>query len=322
MRPMLLLVAVAIPFVDAALPPENDYLILRAPPLAIYYHAGSEVEAEEVRRVLTAALDKFAANLPPGDEPIHVVIAQSVAEFTRFAPAYAHLAVEGVAHSDTGVIVVKGRKLHRPDSSFPATLRHELVHVLLARNTAPGNLPRWLNEGIAMKLAGELHWAAPFRVARMYASNQIIPYSQVNFAFTSATDDAKFSDAYAQALSMTDYLHKTLGDAVFWELVHSLEYQSFGKAVQEYTGLTPLAFWTAWRQSLWKVAVAVSLVSGFTVFQVMAILTILAFLRRRKQARQKLALWSEEEHDDDLVSVWDLERQDETYPWEDDDEDN
>jgi hypothetical protein len=238
---------------------------------------------------------------------------------SSIAPDFSHLEVEGVAHSRSGLIIVKSRRLHRPDSSFPGTLRHELVHVLLGRNTALGNLPRWFNEGLAMKLAGDLQWSAPVRVARMQATGDIIPYAHLDFAF--AGDSNLVANAYAQSRSMTEYLHEEIGDERFWKLVASLDRQSFDAALQEYASMTPRQFSTAWRNSLWTVALVVSLMSGFTAFQFMALLAVLAYLRKRRQAKQRMAQWEREEaEEDEVFTVWDLEDQDPPYPWEDDDE--
>lgn len=305
--------------VAAETPDVRSYAVLRDSSIEVFYVPEARAEAEDVLRILAAAIADLAPRLPLGEEPVRVVIPQTLAEFARFAPDYSHVSVEGVAHSHTGWMIVKSRALHRPDSSFPGTLRHELVHVLLARNTALGNLPRWLNEGIAMTLAGELHWSAPFRVTRMQATGDVIPYAHLDFAFQSG-EARVVHNAYAQSLSMTDYLMDKLGEARFWEMVASLQHQSFGKAVQEYMGLTPLAFWEAWRRSLWGLALAVSLMSGFTAFQVMAALLVLGYLRKRRQARLKLAQWEAEEAEDGVFTVWDLENQDPAYPWEDDDD--
>ncbi len=312
--------AIALPLMSAvAQPPANEYAVMRKAPIEVFHHPDTEAEATEVLNLLDVALHDFAPQLPAGDKPIRVVIAQSLAEFNRFAPDLSHLDVEGVAHSQSGWIIVKSRRLHRPDSSFPATLRHELVHVLLSRNTAIGNLPRWFNEGLAMKLAGDLQWSAPVRVARMQATGEIIPYAHLDFAF--AGDANLVGNAYAQARSMTEYLHDEVGDERFWKLVASLDRQSFDAALQEYASMTPRQFSAAWRNSLWTVALVVSLMSGFTAFQFMALLAVFAYLRKRRQAKQRMAQWEREEaEEDEVFTVRDLEDQDPPYPWEDDDD--
>lgn len=313
--------AIAIlPFLIGAAPPGVDgYSVLRDNTLEIYYHPEAQAEAEEVRDVVHAAIDELAPRLPLGEEPVSIVIADTFADFARFAPDFTHISVEGVAHSQSGWIVVKSRGLHQATSSFPGTVRHELVHILLARNTRPGNLPRWLNEGIAMMLAGELHWSAPIRVARMQATGDIIDYTDLDFAFMSG-DGNLVHNAYAQSLSMTEYLADELGEERFWEMVHSLEHQSFGKAVHEYLGAYPREFWQSWRRTLWAVALVVSLMSGFTAFQIMAVLLVIAYLRKRKHAQARLAQWEEEEAEGEVFTVWDLENQEPPYPWEEDED--
>lgn len=316
------LVLAMAPMLVAAAPVNvSEYAAMQDGPLMIYYRPDSLPEAEEVRDVLSAAITDFAPRLPLGEEPVHVVIAQTAADFAAFAPDYSHLGVEGVAHSRVGWIIVKSRALHQPTSSFPGTLRHELVHVLLARNTAPGYLPRWLNEGIAMMLAGELHWSAPIRITRMQATGDIIKYAHLDFAFASG-DAREVHNAYAQALNMTEFLRDEIGEGPFWALVQSLEHQPFDDAMHEYAAMGPRQLWEAWRDSLWAVALVVSLMSGFTAFQLMAVLVIYAYWRKRRQARIKLAQWEEEEAEDDVFTVWDLENQDPPYPWEETDDDD
>lgn len=316
-----LLCACALQRVTADTPDVNGYERLHDGPLEIYYRADSQREAQEVRDVLSAAIDDFALKLPLGDEPVRVVIAQTVADFTSFVPTMPHPDVEGVALSREGWIIVKSRALHQPTSSFPGTLRHELVHVLLARNSAPGYVPRWFNEGLAMMLAGELHWSAPLRLTRMQASGNIIKYAHLDFAF--ASGDARLvHNAYAQALSMTQFLRDEIGDDNFWKLIQDLDEHPFDDLVQTYASMTPRELWQAWRDSLWAVALVVSLMSGFTAFQLMAVLVIVAYWRKRRQARVKLAQWEVEEAEDDVFTVWDLENQDPPYPWEEDDDDD
>jgi len=52
-------------------------------------------------------------------------------------------------------VAVRAPYLVEGPASFAGTLRHELLHVLLARNVNLDHLPRWLNEGIAMRYARE-----------------------------------------------------------------------------------------------------------------------------------------------------------------------
>jgi len=175
------------------------------------------------------------------------------------------------------------------------------VHVLLARNVDLVNVPRWLNEGLAMHLSGEYRWSTSFAVARMYLQEQIIPLRNLNFAFAAPRSDWEFSNAYAEAHSLTKFLYDKLGDEDFWRLVAALKTEHFEDALPRYSKWTPDSLFDAWERSLWKVALVSSTVSGLTIFQLAALLTVLAYWRRSRRARATLRQWEDEE---EFESPW------------------
>ena len=80
--------------------------------------------------------------------------------------------------------------------------------------------------------------------------------------------------------------------------------------------MSPAQFWDAWRGQLWKIALVSSLVSGFSAFQVMAILTVVAYFRKRWRGLRKMREWEEEEAwDTPHLYVWEP-----PYEWEEDDD--
>lgn len=229
--------------------------------------------------------------------------------------------VGGIAKSPQGVIVVKAPYLLPSGQDYRGMLRHELIHVLLARNTEEANVPRWFDEGVAMVVSQELRWESGLRIARMYLRKRLIPYNELNFAFAPIGDEGLFDDAYAEALSITRYIIDRIGEERFWELVRSMKTISFEEALEKEAGLTPVALYDAWRRSLWKVALFGSLVSGFSAFQLMAILVVVAYLRKRRRGRKLVQQWEEEEDEPEVFS-WD-KLEEGPYPWEEecDDED-
>ena len=283
----------------------------------IEYAPADEPLARSSLETLEESLDQFSKRLPSGNSAIHVTICHTVADFTRLAGGYARAPVGGIAKSHMGVIVVKAPGLLPPGQDYRGMLRHELIHVLLARNTDAANVPRWFDEGLAMVVSKELRWESGMRIARMYAQGRLIPYWDLDMAFAPLGDEGKFDAAYAQALSMTRYLADQLGEDRFWELVHALRTTPFEDALATYAGLTPRGLYDAWARSLWKVALLVSIVSGFSAFQLMAILVVVAYLRKRRRGRQILRQWEEEDREPPLFT-W--ESVDEgPFPWEDED---
>ena len=258
--------------------------------------------------------------LDPGDAPILVHICASQGDFAARAGFWPPAEVGGVAHAEDGVIVLRTPGQLSNPRLYEGVVRHELLHVLLARNTSLSHLPRWLNEGIAMHLSGEYRWNSSLLVARMYLSDRLYTYDDLIMNFSTVRGERPFGNLYAQSLSMTAYLYDRLGDEAFWQLIYALRDSDFQTALHECARMSPDDLWEAWRRSLWKVAVISAVMSGFGLFDFMALLVIVAYFRKRRHNRKVLDRWEQEEAGETPVMMaWELER-DSEYPWEMDDE--
>ncbi|HOE66114.1 MAG TPA: hypothetical protein PLO62_06275 [Candidatus Hydrogenedentes bacterium] len=246
-------------------------------------------------KILDDAIQENAQRLPAGNDPIRVILCHSIAEFSRYAGPLALHGVSGIAESEKGIIAVKAPSLIQGPESFAGILRHELFHVLLARNINLANLPHWLNEGICMRYSREYRWETSLRIAQMYVQGEIIPYTDLVLTFDAMRGERAFGNAYAQSLSLTTFLVASMGEESFWAMLHSLDTLSFGDAMRRHLGMGPAPFFDKWRASLWKVAVIASLVSGFGLFQAMALLTLWAYWRKRRRGRRLVEVWDEED---------------------------
>lgn len=297
--------------------------VLTRAPFSIEYAEGEKALAERTLRVLDEALTEFAPRLTPGDAPIRVVVCSTMAAFYKDAQRLGAQPVEGIARSEEGVIVVKAPDLRSEAFDYEGTLRHELVHVLLARTSNTAAMPRWLDEGIAMTVSKDFRWQSSILVARMYVQNRILAYSDVDFAFVAPTSGLQFGEAYAQSLSMTRYLRDQIGEEAFWRLIREMKTVPFGTALRAMSGLTPIDMYEQWRRSLWKVALISSLMSGFSVFQLMAVLAIVAYWRKHRRGKRLLMQWEEDEaleDEDEILFPWQLEGGEPFEPWETPDE--
>lgn len=278
----------------AAAAPAPDRHTLKKGLFVIECPTGLESVAEQTLRILEKAVKEFDPVLPAGEAPIRVVVTDVSEEFKHYAAHFAGLDVVGLAQPTNSLIIVKAPRLRTPDSDYPGTLRHELVHLLLYRNTDYANVPQWLNEGLAMSLANEFYWQSMFKIAQMFVQNRIIPYRLLDYSFYSPSDQMQFNDAYAQALSMTRYLRDELGEEVFWRVVRAMSEQRFHKALEEVAGISLTDFWNGYERALWKYAIIAAMASGF-FFQPAAILLIIAYIRRRRIARELYRRWEEED---------------------------
>jgi len=264
-------------------------------PIVVEYTQGNESLALETMEELHTGLTRYGLRLPAGEAPVHVTICATIEEFEALSGGVPAMRVLGFARSEEGIIVLKAPALLGPDSSYAAVVRHELLHVLLARNADPDNLPRWLNEGIAMILSRENRWSSTFTMARMYTGGRIIPYADLPHVFNAPGNETVFGEAYVQSLSMTRYLQSELGQERFWVVVGDLRSSTFEEALTRGIGVSPEAFFETWRDSLWRTALIASLITGISVFQIGALLLVLAYLRKRMRNRKLMRAWNEDE---------------------------
>ena len=264
----------------------------------VEYWPGDEQVAQDSLETLDQTLAEFAQHLPGGNQPITVTICRSLQEFRRRAGQYGRTWIGGVTATPSGRIAVKAPYLLPEPRDYDGLLRHELLHVLLARNVQEACLPRWLNEGIVMVLSRENRWGSMARVARMYVSGRLIPYYNLDFAFLPLGDEVLSGDAYAEALSLTRYLIDRLGEEGFWDLVGAMRHEPFETALFRATGLKPGPLYAAWRDSMWMPAILITAGSAFSVFDVMALIVIIAWIRKRRRNLAILQQWDEEERAD------------------------
>ena len=267
---------------------------LTAGPLHVHYAPPDAALAQYSLEVLEEAVREFAPRLPLGEEPVHVTIAHTMDDFARLSGRPGNVHLSGIARSWEGTIVVKSVQLRLSGGDYRGTLRHELVHVLLYRNADTGVLPQWLNEGLCMMLANELHWQASLKVAQMFVRNRVIHYRDLNMALQFPTGGAQFSDAYAQSLSMTEFMRERYGEEALWRTVYATREMDFGDAMRTHMGVSPMEFWAAYRRSLWGLALIGSLVSG-SVFTPIAILFLFVYLKKRRQTKRGFARLEAEE---------------------------
>ncbi len=267
----------------------------------VEYHQDADEMARASMAVLQDALIAYDNYLPAGEETIHVIIAHTLEEFSKHGGWADQVSISGMAFSGESLIVVKSPRLRLSGDNYGDTLRHELVHILLYRNVDTDLLPRWLNEGIAMMLAGDYRWGSTFGVARLFIENRLIPYPELDQTFARRGHDGRFGDAYGQALSMTRFLRKELGDELFWEIVLATKDTPFGEALRDKGGMSVLELWHRYERSLWKFALTGMFSSG-TLFIPAAFLVILVWWKKHLRNRIVLAQWEAEEAELDDVS--------------------
>lgn len=266
-------------------------------PFTVDFHPDDRKAAENGLRYLVEARQEFAPNLPLGDEPVTMRVAHTVEELRELSGHYGHVGVTGIARADLSAIAVKSPRLRSIGEDYRGTVRHELLHILLHRNTDTDKLPRWLNEGICMMLSNEVRWQSTIQLTRMHLTGQTIPIENLDHAFRMPGSDHEFGNAYAQALAMTRHLYDTLGEEKFWAVVHAMNETSFDSAMVHVGGLPVPQFWQDFNRGLWGISLITSLRTG-SFWGVVAVACILAFFARMVRNRRIIRRWEAEEQED------------------------
>jgi hypothetical protein len=280
--------------------------VARAGRITVLAEPGLASVAQELADSAERALGRIAADLLelPTPRAIEVHLVREAADLAAVAPAGrgAPPWAIGVAYPDLGVISVamrRGATVADPQ----ATLRHELAHIALG--AALGNrAPRWLHEGFAYQHSGEWSWDRTETLAGMAWAGGIIPLDQLDQTFPQ--EEMPANRAYAESYDFVGYLSRRgrwedlSDDGDRWPFrrflraighgsdLDSAAMQAFGKP------LHPL--FDEWRSDLGSryMLMPVGLL-GLLLWILCAILLGLAWWRRRRQNRRRLAQWDLDE---------------------------
>ncbi|CAG0994654.1 hypothetical protein ANAEL_02512 [Anaerolineales bacterium] len=139
------------------------------------------------------------------------------------------------------------------------TVIHELTHILVGHLTFSclGDVPTWLNEGLAMYSEGELDSGAQAQLDQAISSDTLLTVRSLNGGFSELPDKANLS--YSQSYSIVNFLIKTYGQDKLTELLTALrDAKTIDDALLEIYGFDSDGLEDAWRGSVGAAPRAVS----------------------------------------------------------------
>jgi hypothetical protein len=139
--------------------------------------------------------------------------------------------VVAVAAPDRNLIVIDYSRMNTYPFSLGTTLKHELCHLLLHHTIKGGNLPAWLDEGIAQWVSDGLteilgDGRGSVLEAAVLANNQIA-LSRLTKGFPA--DRESLPLAYEESKSLVDYMVSEFGRA---PMLSMLEYLKEGDGIE------------------------------------------------------------------------------------------
>ncbi|UJR80522.1 peptidase MA family metallohydrolase [Sandaracinus amylolyticus] len=233
------------------------------------------------------------------DDALVIRIARDPEEMAALAPPSAPppgYAV-GVAYPATGLVLLT---LSAPSTwerpSVPQVLTHELSHVALHRAAAGRPVPRWLSEGLAIHQARERSFERVQTLWEATVRGTLLPLDDLSRGFPAQAH--RVSVAYAESADFVEWLRLRGGDdAHFRELVSRIARdQPFETAVSQTwsAGIGQLEH--EWREGLSERYGAMPLLLGTgLIWALIGVLVVLAWWRRRRDAKRTLDRWGAEE---------------------------
>ena len=208
----------------------------------------------------------------------------------------------GVAYSALHLVVISIREPKTAEATdLGEVLRHELAHVALFDATDGNHVPRWFNEGFAVNASGELHYKRLKTLWDATLSKTIIPLSDLDQSFPD--DNQQVSIAYAESADFVQYLLRDEDRARFGSLVERVRKgTAFDRALSDAYGDSTRKLEYEWREELdkrfsfWPVLTGSSMLWSLIVG-----VLVVAYVRRRKKAKETLARWEKEEAEEDRL---------------------
>ncbi|MCP4448426.1 MAG: hypothetical protein GY811_24250 [Myxococcales bacterium] len=278
---------------------EGHNLIVRA-------QAGMGSLAREVAKASPRFLKEISGDLRDLDVPkrIEIRLVHKASSLPNVAPP-GHSApswAAGVAYSQYGVVSVahaSGTEIN----SVLAVTAHELSHLALGA-ALHDRAPRWLNEGFAYIHSSEWSIARVQVLTGMAWSGNTIPLADLDSSFPAA--EIEVHKAYAQSYDFVAFLarrgryidKKDEGDR--WPfrnfLAHIAAGQSTDDAARRAYGANLTSLYGEWYEDLRsRYMIIPASLFGLFVWSFAALLLVIAYWRKSRQAKRILAIWEAEE---------------------------
>lgn len=203
----------------------------------------------------------------------------------------------GVAYPSLGLVILS---LVNPQGWFPpdlpSVLTHELSHIALHRAVGGKALPRWFVEGLAVHQAGEQNLVRVQTLWEAAVVDEVLPLAALSKNFPRKPHEV--NRAYAQSADLVAYMLRTERDRERLPVLlrHVAEGMSFEEAVLSSYHVDLAYLDREWRQALnERFRVLPLVLTGTALWGGIAVLAVVAFVRRRRDHRAKMERWAEEE---------------------------
>jgi hypothetical protein len=288
---------------EAALPLPVE---ARAGVITVRAEPGLDRLAASIAASAPDALARIGADLRdlPRPEQVEIRLVKATDDLGRAAPPGYRVPpwAAGVAFPREGVVAVATRR-GAESIDVERVVAHELAHMALGA-ALQGRAPRWLDEGFAFLHSSDFSASRMRELTGMAWTGKVIPLGEIDHHFPAGEHEA--SRAYAQSYDFVAYLamrghHPGLHDEPDpWPFRYFLAGIAAGHTLNEAAiaayGAPLAALFDEWYESLRdRYFFAPAGLVSLGVWALAAVLLVIGYLRRRRQNRERLRQWEEEE---------------------------
>jgi len=229
----------------------------------------------------------------PADR-VEVRFARNVEEMREFCPRTPPGYANAVAFYPDNILVISLTSSHHRPVALETVFRHELSHLVVRWAVEGRTIPRWFNEGLAIYESGELPMDRMRVLWPVAASGNTIPLSELDRRFPRREYEVNL--AYAQSADLVRYLIHHDGRWRVPELLRRVRQgEPFNAAMRATWGQSPAALVLGWKRDMRnRYTVMPSLAGGMTVWVGVGLLAFVAFVRRRRDIRRRIAAMRDE----------------------------
>ncbi|NCG56086.1 MAG: hypothetical protein GWP35_04215 [Proteobacteria bacterium] len=211
--------------------------------------------------------------------------------------------VPALALPGSGVIVFDMEYSRRNPAEGISTLKHEIVHVVLAESG--GALPRWVHEGIAQSLARQSPGPQKKREVAVHAYfGELVPINEMDQYLPISHQRA--TTLYAVSVMFIDWTRFRYGEGFHASVLRQCKAgMSWDQAFFEESGETLDSAFELWQNSLKAGSVLPGLIPDLLIsWKTIAVMVVIAALVQQKRRRRALEAMKQAELEEEEQQSW------------------